>query len=149
MPGCPAGRSPSASCLRSIRLIATPGTLLRWHRDLLSRRWARRPRRKRPGLPHNHRNIKALVIRLAKETHPGRRTHGEKNAGIDPAPQRDTGPTWAEFVRSQAEAIPATDFIVVDLLDGSKAYVLTEWVVQHARHATNRGGSSHRRRTSC
>ncbi|MGW1682545.1 integrase core domain-containing protein [Saccharopolyspora sp. NPDC002376] len=55
------------------------------------------------------------------------------NAGIDPAPRRDTGPTWASFLRSQTAAILACDFVVVDLLDGSKAYVLT--VIEHAtRH---------------
>jgi hypothetical protein len=47
-----------------------------------------------------------------------------KAAGIDPASQQNTGPTWAAFLRSQAEAILACDFVVVDLLDGSKAYVL-------------------------
>lgn len=45
------------------------------------------------------------------------------------APNRDTGPTWASFLRSQAEAILACDFVVVDLLDGSKAYVLA--VIEH------------------
>jgi len=53
-----------------------------------------------------------------------------KAAGVDPAPDRDTGPTWAAFLRSPAEAIVACDFVVVDLLGGSKAYVLT--VIEHA-----------------
>ena len=44
--------------------------------------------------------------------------------GIDPAPRR-TGPTWSQFLRSQAEAILACDFFSVDLLDGTQAYVLT------------------------
>jgi putative transposase len=44
--------------------------------------------------------------------------------GIDPAARR-TGPTWAQFLRSQAEAILACDFFSVDLLDGTQAYVLT------------------------
>ncbi|MEV0052630.1 transposase [Saccharopolyspora shandongensis] len=52
------------------------------------------------------------------------------NAGIDPAPQRDTGPTWASFLRSQAAAILACDF-VVDLPDVSKAYVLA--VIERAK----------------
>lgn len=37
-----------------------------------------------------------------------------KKAGIDPAPRR-TGPSWATFLRSQAEVILATDFFTVDL----------------------------------
>jgi putative transposase len=46
-----------------------------------------------------------------------------------PAPRR-TGPTWSQFLHSQAEAILACDFFSVDLLDGTRAYVLT--VIGHA-----------------
>ena len=52
-----------------------------------------------------------------------------KKAGIDPAPRR-TGPTWPQFLRSQAEAILACDFFTADLLDGTQAYVLA--VIEHA-----------------
>ena len=52
-----------------------------------------------------------------------------KTSGIDPAPRR-TGPTWSQFLRSQAEAILACDFFTVDLLDGTQAYVLA--VIEHA-----------------
>ena len=52
-----------------------------------------------------------------------------KNAGIDPVPRR-TGPTWSQFLRSQAEAILACDFFTADLLDGTQAYVLV--VIEHA-----------------
>ncbi|WP_194910537.1 helix-turn-helix domain-containing protein [Catenulispora rubra] len=135
--------------LPQIRLIVTPGTILRWHRDLLRRRWAHHSRRKQPGRPPTRRDIKALILRLAKEnpTWGHRRIHGElaglgirlaastvwevlKNEGIDPAPTRDAGPTWATFLRSQAKSILACDFVVIDLLDGSKAYVLA--VIEHA-----------------
>jgi putative transposase len=52
-----------------------------------------------------------------------------KKAGIDPAPGR-SGPTWPQFLRSQAEAILACDFFTADLLDGTQAYVLA--VIEHA-----------------
>ena len=52
-----------------------------------------------------------------------------KNAGIDPAPRR-TGPTWSQFLHSQAEAILACDFFTASLLDGTQAYVLA--VIEHA-----------------
>ena len=52
-----------------------------------------------------------------------------KDAGIDPAPRR-TGPTWSQFLGSQAEAILACDFFTAGLLDGSQAYVLA--VIEHA-----------------
>jgi hypothetical protein len=76
-----------------------------------------------------------------------------KRHGIDPAPRR-AGPGWAQFLRSQAEAILALDLFTVDLLDGTKAYVLaaiehatrririlgatahpgSQWIVQQARN---------------
>jgi putative transposase len=125
----------------SLRMAATPATVLRWHRDIVRRRWAARSQRERPGRPATRRNIRGLVLRLAREK-PGwgyRRIHGEliglgirlapstvwqtlKKAGTDPAPRR-TGPAWSEFLRSQAQAILATDFFTVDLLDGTTVYV--------------------------
>ena len=50
-------------------------------------------------------------------------------SGIDPG-RRQTGPTWPQFLRSQAEAILACDFFTVNLLDGTQAYVLA--VIEHA-----------------
>jgi putative transposase len=50
-------------------------------------------------------------------------------AGIEPAPRR-TGPTWMQFLRSQAEAIIATDFFTVDLLNGAQVYCMA--VIEHA-----------------
>ena len=52
-----------------------------------------------------------------------------KASGIDPAPRR-TGPTWPQFLSSQADAILACDFFTVDLLDGTQAHVLA--VIEHA-----------------
>jgi transposase InsO family protein len=131
-----------------LRLLVTPDTVLRWHRDLLRRRWAAKSRAGRSGRPATRRDIRGLVLRLAGEN-PGwgyRRIQGElaglgiriapstvweilTKAGIDPAPRR-TGPTWAQFLRAQAEAIIATDFFTVDLLNGAQVYCLA--VIEHA-----------------
>jgi hypothetical protein len=47
------------------------------------------------------------------------------------APQwRRSGPTWAEFLRAQAEAVIATDLFTVDLLGGAQVYCLA--VFDHA-----------------
>jgi putative transposase len=133
---------------QGLRLLITPDTILRWHRDIVRRRWAARSACGRTGRPATRRNIRALVRRLARENpHWGyRRIHGElaglgvkvaastvweilKASGIDPG-RRQTGPTWSQFLRSQAEAILACDFFTVDLLDGTQAYVLA--VIEHA-----------------
>jgi putative transposase len=131
-----------------LRLLIAPDTIVRWHRDIARRRWAARSAHGRTGRPPTRRNIKALVRRLAREN-PGwgyRRIHGElaglgikvaastvweilKASGMDPG-RRQTGPTWPQFLRSQAEAILACDFFTVDLLDGTQAYVLA--VIEHA-----------------
>ena len=55
------------SRLQQLRLIVSPDTVLRWHRDLLRRRHASRSRPKRPGRPATVRSIKVLVLRLARE----------------------------------------------------------------------------------
>jgi hypothetical protein len=57
----PAGR------LAEMRLIVTPGTILRWHRDIVRRRWARRSRRGRPGRSPVRREVRSVVLRLARE----------------------------------------------------------------------------------
>jgi hypothetical protein len=50
-------------------------------------------------------------------------------AGIDPAPDR-TSSTWAQFLRSQAEALLACDFFETLTLSGTRTYVLA--VIEHA-----------------
>jgi putative transposase len=136
-----------ADRLAAMRLIVTPATILRWHRDIVRRRWARLSRRGRSGRPPTRRNVRSVVLRLARENESWgyRRVHGElaalgitvapstvwqilKDAGIDPAPRRD-GPGWAEFLRSQAQGILALDFFTADLLNGTKVYVLA--VIEH------------------
>jgi putative transposase len=53
--------------LAPMRLIVTPGTVLRWHRDIVRRRWARRSRHGRSGRPPVCRNVRSVVLRLARE----------------------------------------------------------------------------------
>jgi putative transposase len=55
-----------------------------------------------------------------------------KEAGINPAPERACS-TWADFLRSQAEALLACDFLETVTLTGARLYVLA--VIEHA----NRG----------
>jgi putative transposase len=133
---------------QGLRLLVTPDTIVRWHRDIVHRRWAARSACGRTGRPATRRNIRALVRRLARENPEWgyRRIHGElaglgikvaastvweilRASGIEPG-RRQTGLAWSQFLRSQAEAILACDFFTADLLDGTQAYVLT--VIEHA-----------------
>ncbi len=45
-----------------LRLLVTPDTILRWHRDIIRRRWAARSIRGRTGRPATRRNIRALIL---------------------------------------------------------------------------------------
>jgi hypothetical protein len=122
--------------------------VLRWHRDLLARHHATRSRPKHPGRPRTIQSIRALVLRLSREKpHWGyRRVHGEllvlgvtvaaftvweilNDAGINPAPERGRT-AWAQFLRSQAEALLACDFFETRTLNGTRLYVFA--VIEHA-----------------
>ena len=50
-----------------LRLLVTPDTIVRWHRDIVRRRWAARSMRGKTGRPATRRNVRALVLRLARE----------------------------------------------------------------------------------
>jgi putative transposase len=120
-------------------LFVRPGTLLRWHRELVARRWTY-PRR-RPGRPATPAEVRELVVRLARENAGWgyRRIQGElvglgvklaastvwailREAGIEPAPKR-LQPSWAEFLRQQAASILECDFLTVDTLFLKRFYV--------------------------
>ncbi|MGH3280583.1 MAG: hypothetical protein ACRDNW_15785 [Trebonia sp.] len=128
------------SQLRQLRLIVSLRTVLRWHADLVRRRWTF-PRHA-PGRPRTGRSVRALVLEMA-EDNPSwgyRRIHGElvglghkvvpstvwrilKDAGIDPAP-RQSGQSWRAFLEAQAKTILATDFFHVDTVLLRRLYVL-------------------------
>jgi transposase InsO family protein len=105
-------------------------------------------------------SIRVLVLRLAREN-PNwgyRRLHGEllvlgvkvaastvwevlKEAGIDPAPQRSAS-TWADFLRSQADALLACDFLETVTLSGARMYVFA--VIEHgSRRVRVLGATAH------
>jgi putative transposase len=131
---------------RRLGLLVTPSTILRWHRQLVARRWTTQPARSgRPAIPAG---VRALVIRLATENPAWgyRRIHGElaglgyqigastvwkilHRAGIQPSPRR-TGPTWTEFLRAQTHAILACDLFHIDTITPHRLYVV--FVIEHA-----------------
>jgi putative transposase len=100
--------------------LVRPETLLRWHRQLVRRKWTR-PHRP-PGRPAIHPEVRELILRLAREEPRWGyiRIRGEllklgvgvsattiatllRRHRLGPAPRR--GPMWSEFLRSQAAGI--------------------------------------------
>ena len=97
--------------LVGLRLIVTPSSILRCHRDNLRRRWACRSRCGRTGRPPA-RSVRSLVLRLARENESWgyRRVHGELAAlGVTVAPST----VWQIL----KDAAPALLLAVVAVLD--------------------------------
>jgi putative transposase len=147
-----------------------PETLLAWQRRLVARRWTYPHRR--PGRPPISRDVRELILRLARENSSWGylRIAGElrklgiavsatsvrnilANAGLPPAPQRDSQ-SWRSFLRAHGESILACDFFTVDTVRLRRLYVLafisiggrrieyfactskpdTTWMLQQARN---------------
>ncbi len=125
------------ACWRSF--IVTPATLLRWHRRLVAKRWTVG---RRVGRPPMQREIRDLVLRLARENsrwgYP--RIVGElkglgitvsattvrtwlRAAGLGPAGKRGKT-TWREFIRAHRQSLLAVDFFTVETIWLQRLYVL-------------------------
>jgi transposase InsO family protein len=120
--------------------MVTPQTLLRWHRQLVRRKWTYR--RRGPGRPPLDPEVTGLVVRLGRENPRWGcvRIQGElrklgirvgastirrilRRAGLGPAPRR-SGPTWSEFLRAQGGGVLACDFFTVETVLLKTLYVL-------------------------
>jgi putative transposase len=151
--------------------LVTPQTLLRWHRMLVRRKWTYSRERTR-GRPPIDPQIAELIVRMARDNARWgcMRICGElrklgirvgattirtllRRHGLGPAPRR-LGPTWAQFLRAQAEGIVACDLFTVETIRLKTLYVLffihlssrrvvlagvtahpdTAWVTQQARN---------------
>ncbi|MFB4298587.1 hypothetical protein [Actinomadura sp. NTSP31] len=151
-------RLPRRVLLR-MRLLVRPDTILRWHRDLIAGRHAARCRPKRPGRPPTVRSIRVLVLRLVRENPSWgyRRVHGELLVlGVKVAAStvweiqgrrsrsstERASTTWADFLRSQAGALLACDFLETVTLTGARMYVLAV-IEHHSRRIRVLGATAH------
>ncbi len=110
--------------------IVAPTTLMRWHRELVRRKWTYK--QNRLGRPPIDPAVAALICRMARENPRWgyMRIKGEcrklgvsvaattvkkvlRAAGLEPTPRRD-GPSWSEFLRAQAQGIWACDFFTIE-----------------------------------
>src|SRR6266536_1811838 len=120
--------------------LVTPATLLRWHRELVARRWTY------PAVGRGGRcldpEVVEVVVRLAIENRRWgyARIVGEcrklgivvsassvrrilRRRRLGPAPRRG-GPSWTQFLRAQAAGTLATDFFTVETVGLARQYVL-------------------------
>lgn len=124
-------------------LLVTPKTVLRWHRDLVRRKWTYRKHR-RVGRPPVDAALTAQIVRLARENRRWgyARIDGElrqlgravgrstirailKREGVLPAPRRaQQGTRWRDFLACDRDQLLACDFFMVETLFLKTLYVL-------------------------
>jgi putative transposase len=136
--------------------LVTPQTLLRWHRELVARKWRRYSNKPRHGRPPIDRELEDLIVRLARDNARWgyKRIQGElKKLGIEvsaatisrvlarnglgPAPRRGET-TWRQFLTQQATSILSCDFFTVETLFLSRIYVL--FFIELATRRVHLGG---------
>jgi hypothetical protein len=131
------------SKLDQILLLFKPDTVLRWHRDLVRRKWTFTERHK-TGRPPTDPQVKELLLRLAAENPSwgygklqgellklgqeiGRSTIRDilKQQHVPPAPQRTKrGSNWGTFLSHYREQFLACDFFTVETAWLKTLYVL-------------------------
>ena len=126
------GKELGRKLLEEVTTLVTPDTVLRWHRELIARKWTY-PRRG-TGRPPVSPEIEELVLRMAKSNpswgyarNQGAVANlGHKIApntvkriltdhGIEPAPLRRRKTTWAQFLRGHWDTLAAADFFTTEI----------------------------------
>ena len=123
------GQRLGRAVLRDVATLVTSDTILRWHRELIARKWTYT--RHRPGRPGVLAEIRRLVLRMATENPSwGTRIQGAlknvghrmarstiasilKAEGIPPSRERPT--TWRTFLRAHWPALMAADFFTTEV----------------------------------
>src|SRR5690242_13243379 len=119
--------------LLELGTIVTPDTLLRWHRQLIARKFDFGDRRK-PGRPRTMHIITELIVRMALENprwgytriqgalynlghEVGRGTIANvlKREGVEPAPERGGRTSWSVFLKAHWRSIVAADFFTAEV----------------------------------
>ena len=124
------GRRLGRGVLREVATLVTPETILRWHRELVARKWTYV--RRRPGRPGVLTEIRRLVVRMATENpnwgytriqgalkNVGHRVARSTIASILKAegipPSRERPMTWRTFLHAHWPALMAADFFTTEV----------------------------------
>jgi transposase InsO family protein len=119
--------------LREFASLVTPDTILRWHRELVARKWTYP--RQRHGRPGVRQDIRRLVLRMARDNpqwgytriqgavkNVGHRVARStiasilKTEGLSPRGERPMA--WRTFMRAHWPAILAADFFTTEVWTG-------------------------------
>jgi putative transposase len=130
--------------LRDVMRLFQPETVLKWHRELVRRKWTYAQAAKPRGNASLDASLEALIVQLARENprfgykklagelqklgyRVGRSTVRDvlKRHNVPPAPERGRASgNWRTFLASHKSALLATDFFTVETLWLTTVYVL-------------------------
>jgi putative transposase len=128
------GHALGRKTLLELTTIVTPDTILRWHRELVARKWDHSDQRKAVGRPRLRQVVVDLILRFARDnpTWGYDRIQGAlanvgygisdttvgnvlKSHGTEPAPDRRWQTTWKTFLKAHWEVLAAIDFTTVEV----------------------------------
>jgi putative transposase len=128
------GKALGRKLLCGLATMVTPDTILRWHRELVAKKWDYSDRRRGVGRPRTKQDIAELVVRMAKENPTWGYTHIEgalknlgitlsdttvgnilREHGIEPTPERQRKTTWKTFLKAHWEVLAAVDFTTIEV----------------------------------
>ena len=146
------GKALSRKTLDKLATIVRPDTLLRWHRELIARRWDHSGKRQTFGRPRIRQEIVDLALRFAQEnpTWGYDRIQGAlanvgfhisdttvsnilKAHGIEPAPDRQRRTAWSTFLEAHWDTISAAGFTTVEVWTRSGLVTFYILVVMHLK----------------
>ena len=119
--------------LRELGTIVTPDTILRWHRELIARKYDGSSNRG-PGRPPVTDEVRSLIVTMASENerwgytrivgelsklgHIVSRTSVRRivmEHGIEPAPERLKHMPWSKFMKAHWDGLAAADFFAIEV----------------------------------
>ena len=112
----------------------SPETILRWHRQLIAKKWTHTDKRKSVGRPSTPKEVVDLILQFAQENptwgydriadslaNVGHKVSDQtvgnvlKGHGIEPAPKRKAQMTWGTFLKAHWNQLSAIDFTTVEV----------------------------------
>jgi len=107
---------------------------LRWHRELVAKKWDYSHRRKGVGRPRTRQEVAELILRMARDNPTWGYDHIQgalknlgmkisdttvgnilREHGIEPAPERVRKTTWKTFLEAHWEVMGAADFTTIEV----------------------------------
>ena len=137
------GKQLGRKALEAIATIVKPATILRWHADLIARKFDGSLYRRPPGRPPVSTEVEKLILRFARENRTwgyNRISGALKNLGhrvsdttvgnvlrkhgLPPVCERKEEATWREIIRNHMDVLVATDFKESMLIQNSCKYLI-------------------------